>query len=223
MTESDLARKVVMWLNEQHYEVYQEVASHRGIADIVAVMGGRLWVIETKTSMSLSVMAQAHRWQPYAHWVSVGVPYNSGHGFPQKICQHFGIGIVRVKMTEASYRHSDVIETLPAQLHRRALIKNWRFHEEQKTYAVAGNNNGSHWSPYKQTCSAIVSYVKDHPGCCLKEVVENIRHHYASRSGAKQCLSYWAQAGKVPGIRCDRDGRYLRFYLTDAQKEALDR
>jgi hypothetical protein len=48
--------------------------------------------------------------------------------------------------------------------------------------------------------------------CCLRDLIQNIKHHYASRSGATQCVSYWAQAGKVPGVECRRDGKYLRFY-----------
>lgn len=210
MIEADLAAKIVKWLNEQHYEVYQEVAGRDGIADIVAMMDRRLWVIETKTSLGLAVMQQAHRWKPYAHWVSVGVPFNSGHGFPEMVCRQFGIGVLRVSMRQSSY--SDITESVSPRLNRKAVTKNIRLCEEQKTHAVAGNNNGSHWSPYKQTCSGIVDYVKDHPGCCLKELVENVRHHYSSRSGAKQCIAYWAQAGKVPGIRCERAGRHLRFY-----------
>ena len=39
---------------------------------------------------------------------------------------------------------------------------------------------------------------------------------YASRSGAKQCISYWVEAGKVPGIRSERDGRYLRFFRSES-------
>ncbi len=215
MRESDLAAKIVGWLNEQHYEVYQEVQGPvGGIADLVAVMGCRLWVIETKTSLSLSVMQQAHRWKPYAHWVSVGIPYNSGHGFPQMVCKQLGIGILRVHMAEASHLHMDVTESLPAQLNRRA-IKHFRLHEAQKTYAAAGNNNGQHWSPYKQTCMSILEYVRAHPGCCLRDLIQNIKHHYASRSGATQCVSYWAQAGKVPGVECRRDGKYLRFYESE--------
>lgn len=212
MIEADLAAKIVKWLNEQHYEVYQEVSGNQGVADIVAVMDRRLWVIETKTSLSLAVMQQAHKWKGYAHWVSVGVPFNSGHGFPEMVCRQFGIGVLRVSMRDRSYSHSDITESVSPILNRKAVTKHIKLCEAQKSYAVAGNNKSLHWSPYKQTCSGIVDYVKDHPGCCLKEVVENVRHHYASRSGAKQCIAYWAQAGKVPGIRCERDGRHLRFY-----------
>lgn len=216
MTESELAAKIVKWLNEQHYDVYQEVGARMGVADIVAVMDRRIWVIESKTSLSLRVMEQAHRWIPYAHWVSCAVPYNSGHGYAELVCRHFGIGVLRVSMLNASYSHHDITESVPPALNRRAVTRHIRLVEQQKTYAVAGNNNGSHWSPYKQTCASILSYVAEHPGCCLKELVENIDHHYASRSGAKQCISHWVQAGKVPGIRSERDGRYLRFFRSES-------
>jgi predicted transcriptional regulator len=62
---------------------------------------------------------------------------------------------------------------------------------------------------------SILEYVRAHPGCCLRDLIQNIKHHYASRSGATQCVSYWAQAGKVPGVECRREGKHLRFYESE--------
>jgi hypothetical protein len=213
MKEEDLASKVVQWLQDQHYEVYQEVQVNGGrVCDIVARMDGRIWMIETKISMSLAVMEQAYRWKPYSHWVSVGVPDNSGHGFAEQVCRSFGIGVIRVSMRDISYGAADVHEDVPASINRKANIKTVYLSEEHKTFAKAGTAKGQHWSEYKQTCREINHYVRDNPGCSLKELIDNIEHHYGSSSGARAWISHWARAGKVKGIRCERDGKWLRFY-----------
>ena len=43
------------------------------VVDIVATQGPVLWAIETKISLSLVVLGQAHRWRGFAHLVSCGV------------------------------------------------------------------------------------------------------------------------------------------------------
>ena len=70
-TERELAAPVVEWLSAQHFEVYQEVELHSRVADIVAVDGKRVWVIECKRTMSLDLLDQANRWRWLATWCSV--------------------------------------------------------------------------------------------------------------------------------------------------------
>lgn len=215
MKETDVARPVVAWLQAQHWEVYQEVQLRAGIADIVAVMDRRVWIFEAKTSLSLAVLAQADRWRPYAHWSSVVVPVRiRGYDcrqFAQNVCRDRGIGIIEVYPRQEWH---DPFELVAASLNRKALatgiLKSLR--EQHKTYAEAGSANGRHWTPFKQTCRDVLVYVYDHPGCILKELIDKVSTHYASKSGARASLSHWAQAGKIPGIRTEHDGRFLRFY-----------
>lgn len=70
-SETDLAEKVVEWLQAQQWEVFQEVQldSFGRIADIVAVSGPLLWVIECKTSQSFAVFEQAFQWKMYANYI----------------------------------------------------------------------------------------------------------------------------------------------------------
>jgi len=58
MKETDLAERVINWLEDQHWEIYQEVQfrGYGGIADIVAVRAGYLWIIECKTSMTFTLL-----------------------------------------------------------------------------------------------------------------------------------------------------------------------
>jgi Holliday junction resolvase len=73
---------VIDWFTERGWDVYQEVQIQSGypVADIVAVMGLRVWVVECKTTLTLDLMAQAFHWQRYAHWVSVAVPETKRRG-----------------------------------------------------------------------------------------------------------------------------------------------
>lgn len=63
--ESDMAKVVVDYL--EGGEVYQEVKVYDSIADIVWVCGQIVWIIETKLSLSMSLLSQATRWVGYAH------------------------------------------------------------------------------------------------------------------------------------------------------------
>ena len=65
MKELELAKSVVEWLQDQHWEVYQEVQRYSTTADIVAVQGPLVWVVECKTSLSIGVMLQASRWMAH--------------------------------------------------------------------------------------------------------------------------------------------------------------
>ncbi len=212
ITEQELASIVVVYLQDHQWTVYQEVTARGYIADIVAVQGRRVWVIECKTSLSIALLDQTTRWLPYAHWSSAAVPHGSfpgEHGFVARACQSVGIGVIGVPI-KAGY-----FEELPAQLQRKAKVDTIlkRLKPEHQTYAMAGNFNGRRWTPFMATCREISRYVERHPGCNLKQLIDGVSTHYASKLSARQCISHWAQAGKVAGVRCERDGKQLRFYV----------
>ncbi len=215
-SETELARKVVDWLQDQHWEVYQEV-DMGAIADIVAVQGRLTWVIECKLSMGLAVMEQASNWIGEAHYVSVAVPYSRHNSFCEKVLRWLGVGILRVSSTE-TYRDCPVIkEELSPRLWRN-IKGNLRkgLCDAQKSYAEAGNNKGRRWSPFKQTCQDVLDYVKRHPGCGMKEMLTNVQTHYRTTSTARNCIKTWAEAGRIPGIRMVKEDGRLRFYTTEA-------
>ncbi len=100
MKESDFAKIVIAWLAEQHWEIYQEVQprNYGGIADIVAVQSALVWVIECKTSLTLSVMEQASGWR--VHYRSIAVPFGkrrrsrvAAYNVAEK---HFKVGVLLV-------------------------------------------------------------------------------------------------------------------------------
>jgi hypothetical protein len=214
--EELLAEKVVAYLQDLHWDVYQEVKpkGFGGIADIVAVQSNRVWVIETKTTFSLAVIAQARRWKNFAHWVSVAVPSVRRSGSRTdigcEILRHYGIGLIRV------YDHYEGIlaEDVKPRLARKALAGKIlsSLCKEQKTYSKAGNNRSEYYSPFKRTCNEVARAVHANPGINLKSLIEKVDHHYASASSARNSLRYWAETGKIRGIRMERDGKFIKFF-----------
>jgi len=222
--ESDIAKSVVDWLQDHHWEVYQEVeidpSRTSSRADIVAKMNPVLWVIEVKTSFSLKVLEQAMFWTRYAHRVSIAVPkkkgqwrsYSSGRrDFEASLCKHFGIGLIEINVR----KNNQVIESMEPKFRRKVhwlLKKNLR--EEHKTWAEAGNDQNKYFTPFQLTVSDLVRFVSLHPGCHLKEAIDNIKHHYRTTSTARLCLSKYIQEGIViDNIVMVPSGRYKRLYI----------
>lgn len=211
--EELLAEKVVAYLQDLHWDVYQEVKpkGFGEVADIVAVQSNRVWIIEVKMSFSLAVIAQAYNWRNFAHWVSIAVPSPKRYkSFGYKVLKHYGIGLIRV----SDYTGSLAEDIIKPRLLRKALSKKilGSLCEEQKTYAKAGNNRSEFYSPFKRTCNEVARAVHANPGINMKSLIEKIDHHYASVSSAKTSLRYWTDAGKIQGVRAERDGRIIKFY-----------
>ena len=74
MKEQELASYIVSYLENENWEIFQEVQfrSYGNIADIVAVKDNKLWIIESKTTLSFKVLEQARRWK--CHYRSIAVP-----------------------------------------------------------------------------------------------------------------------------------------------------
>jgi len=91
-------------------------------------------------------------------------------------------------------------------------------HQEQKSYAKAGNAQGRAWSMFQKTREAVVEYVTENPGSLVREVVAGIEHHYGRRQPDKRkrdraaaaALTKLADAGKLRGIDARKvQGRLL--------------
>ena len=218
--ETDIAKPVIAWLMAQHWDVYQEVCTGQAsaIADIVAVQAGIAWIIEVKTSMSLALLAQANPWLASARFTSVAVPAekpgryrltSSTRQFAYDLCHRMGLGVIVV-------RPDDGVEQTVAPRVQRAYMRGFdiRTHlrEEQKTWAEAGSRVDQRWSPFQQTCRAVLEKVTTSPGLTFKQLIDGLAHHYAKDSTAHCCLRQWIHRGKVRGVECRRDGRQLRVY-----------
>jgi len=221
-TEADLAREVVQWLQDLKWEVYQEVQPFgygNPIADIVAVQNNLIWIVECKRTLSIDLMGQAYNWQRRAHYISVATPSRrykrkrSGIDFAQVILRQFGIGLLYVHPLTKWEREGNfrgVEEEIKPRLNRKAFASNIRngLVEEQKTYAIAGNATGRHWSPFRATCKRIIQKVQEEPGITLKSLLEQIDTHYSSTATAKACIPKWIREGVIPEVQLEYDEQH---------------
>lgn len=219
-TESELAAELVRWLQDQQWEVYQEVQCGGPIADIVATQDARTWVIETKRTLSLDVLAQAYWWTRETCYVSIAVPvwrFSRGRQFALRIIRDYGIGLLEVSESPWGFEREGqhVREDLKPRLHRHGLrLTRLRdaLLDGHKTCAPAGNADGKRWSPFRATCQEARDFVQSNPGCSVKELVDGIKTHYGSSSTARSCLAGYIRSGVVSGVCARLDGKYLRLY-----------
>jgi len=216
--ETDLAREVITWLIDQQWEVYQEVMPVPGgpVADIVAVQGRLVWIIECKNTFGLSVIEQAYNWRGRVHFVSVAVPVSNRnthreHGMAGRIVRTFGIGHISVR---SPGKYAEVRQEIEPRFNRTVKVSSLLkiLTPEHKTFAEAGNNRGERWSPFQQTCTYLRRVVEQQPGLTMRDAVGSIKTHYSSPATARACLLRWVEAGIVEGVRLEREDNQLKLY-----------
>jgi len=217
--ETVIAKHIVNWLVSQKWDVYQEVQirTYGPVADIVAVIGNLVWVIECKKSLSLNVMEQAYHWRRYANFISIAVERRKGSAsrfFAEQVLRKFKIGMLAVSTKPQA---TSVHEMLEAPLNRKATtisIKE-KLLPVHKTFADAGNSEGKRWTPFQQTSINILHEVKKRPGITMTELMDKVKHHYSASSTARSCISQWAQKGVIKGVCVKREGRLIKLYPTE--------
>lgn len=217
-SEQELARQVVAWLQAQHWEVYQEVST--GLlgarADIVALQGKVSWIIETKMSLSLGLLAQVSDWLGWANFVSVAVPSSQnrsrGRAYAVRLLRRQGIGIIEV--SDGRLDHD-----APRKFRRIARPIAELLCDAHKTMAKAGSARGGYATPFALTCRAVRQFVANHPGCTMGELIEDIDHHYLCDATARSCLNRWIGTSKIPDVeRRHVDSRWRLYWV--GKKEA---
>jgi hypothetical protein len=206
--EQKLAAHVVAWLQDSQWTVYQEVACAGRVADLVAVQGPLLWVIECKKAFTLALLEQAWEWRHFAPLISVAVPATlrraPGRAFAEHVLQDLGIGTIAVSGS------GSVREQTPARLNRQlprrsqALLRD-ALHEQQKTFAAAGGRGG-YWTPFKETCDNVRRRLQASGGSMpFKTLIESVNTHYRSKSTARACLRRWIAEGVIEGVGLEGD------------------
>lgn len=234
-SEQELAAKVAEWLSCDGWEVYEEVMTGYGIADLVGKRGKITHVVECKRSAGLSVMLQAHEQQSSAEYVSVAVPLptkgicNSQFNFFLRLCEREGIGVFTVNPSR--WHDEPVLMVLaPSYKRRERLINNairgsvyWdiplrdRLQEEQIYSGLAGSSKGGYWTPFKATCSAVLRFVSENPGCTARDCIAGIEHHWANKS-APYTLTAFVGKGLVPGVEFQTvNGKRCLFLTSPTQ------
>lgn len=222
MKEVELAEVVIEWFKKQKWEIYQEVQFSRystgSIADIVAVREGKLWIVETKTSLSLEVMEQAWKWR--AHYRSIAVPKARNHRdrtFAYMLARRYlNIGVLEIRNKNRYYDISRVITVVKAPYmedHDKASQKKIAMLTElHKTFSKAGSTSGGHLTSYKMTMMEIRKFIEKNPGCTLKDIVKHVgKAHYSSVNSAKnnlrKALAFWEDWCRVD--TSDREYKYF--------------
>lgn len=215
--ETEVAEIIIAWLRELHWVIYQEVQYSRqgGIADIVAVRDGKIWVIETKTAYTMDVLQQASRW--HAHYRSVGVPKaEETHSRDYRVAEHY----YRVGVLEVDHYRKSVEEVINPPVitnhHKWAKDMIADLTDLHKSYSKAGSQGSQHLTPYKMTMMEVRQFIEKHPGCGIKEIYESLGDmHYSNRSSFKgsvtKCLSSFEQVW----CRIDSSGKSFRFYVKE--------
>ena len=211
--EVQIGRVLVPWLRDQGWEVYQEIqiSAYSHILDVAATRGPVLWAIEMKRHFTWKLLEQAARWTRQANYVSVAVPEGTGTMSIQgRVLNLFGIGSLRLVPGPGT-----IIEEVKPALRRTVGTRLRRsLRDEHKTFAEAGNSACRRWSPFKATCEEAAGYVLAHPGCRMKELVDDIHHHYRSTATARTALAKWIDQGLVDGVEARREGRSVFLHPT---------
>lgn len=186
----------------------------------MATQGQLVWVVECKLSLSLELIAQAMEWVHRANFISIAIPKQKGR-YPTKgrwaakrIMAHYGIGMFEV-LRNTNNEFKDIYrKDVSPRFNRKADIKFIKdsLCDQQKYWAPAGSQSGR-FTPFKQTCTGIERIVKRFPGIVLKDLIDKLTdHHYASDASARASISHWARRGVIKGVKCEKDGKFLRFY-----------
>ena len=216
MKETELAKSVIAWLSDQHWDIYQEVQFTAGssIADIVAVKHGIMWIIECKMSYGFTVLQQASQW--LAHYRSVAVPSETYHHHRDySVAKYY----YRVGILEVNTKHDDVWEIIkpPIMYRENDLIKKYRARltELHKTFAPAGSRGGQHLTPYKETMMDVRKAIEINPGCTIKDLYQSLgKMHYSSADSFKGNLIK-ALNDFEPWCKVDMSTKPYKLYIAD--------
>ena len=208
MKEVELAKYIIESLTEAGYDIYQEVAVSGGVVDIVVKGHNFYWAIETKTSFSFDVLAQACRNVRYFNFSSIGIPgahqWSKGRNFARNVAMTYGIGIFEVN------RQNIVYEVQKARFNRKASTDNICLLDEHKYFAKAGNAEGKYFTPFQDSKRNLIKYIQFHNGCSLKNAMDAVRHHYSSLSSATNSMRQWINTGVIKELYIENGKVYLK-------------
>lgn len=222
-SEQDIAAHAAEWLAASGYDVYEEVHTFTGRADLVGVAGKKIAIVEVKKSFSLDLLYQCIAGQRVAGvvWACAYAKKHAPYDFIA-LARMLGVGVLW--FDGESIRQSFDPEYRRAP-HRDWLIKSWGSQRPPEQcrrggeYARAGSARGGHWTPYKQTCADLLRHVRANPGCLLGDALKSLKTHYSSEVSARQTLAFRLTNGQVPGIVVERDGRRLRLFAESEKRE----
>ena len=233
--EAELAKAAAKLLVADGWDCYFEVCrdGYGNIADIVAVRGPYTAIIETKMSLSMTLMAQCHDWvrQGAANFVVAAVPaktrnprrpfepsVSKGRAFALRVAEDYGFGVWQVPFEEPRWGHKNMRDMGMTNFHRfkkSSSIKGF-LKEEMKTQAMPGTSAGGYVTPFTLTCDRVRSMLRESGGeAVVSDVIRKIEHHYAGNKSARGSLVSLAKSDLIPGIGIKGSGRETKFFLKE--------
>jgi hypothetical protein len=204
LSEAAVAAPVAAWFRDLGFDTFEEVSLglQEARADLVAVRGRVLIVVEAKASFGLRVLEQASKWTADANRVYLVAPSVSAFGID--LAQRLGVGVLR------SYA-GEVRELGPAPLRRSRSSRLERaLHPAQRTEGRAGSCGGGYSTPFSRTCSALLEVVREMPGAPIRDVLAKVATHYRSPSASSsektsfRTCAAWSKPASSGSIRNER-------------------
>lgn len=229
LTETQLASTVQRHMVADGWDCFAEVQMYQGDkrADLVAVLGTRVAVVETKLSLSFEVLSQALRWLGTAHHVIVAVPEPKNImgrrlEFIEDYLETKGIGLWWVSGADQTvldgYDTSRIREMVRPALHRYAHEASKQLRAvlvpEMRETLGGAKVGGIASTPFKRTCLELQRYVAGHPGISFGDAIRAIRHHYSSETSAKGSAELLA---KKAGLVLEHG----RFWPSDFDRSSI--
>lgn len=210
-SEAELGALVVSCLEQDDWDVYQEVALPGFRADIVAIRKPISMIVELKKSLSFDLLDQCVRRIWSAHHVVACVPQSKTARSGLRCFERDGIGVWELR--DAGFGRVFLHEVVAPRLNRLAAALDLQaaLKPEHKKMALAGSSNGGHYTDFKATVSALRLYLQQLDGRAapLRDVLANITHHYGSSASARSSIVARIKDGTIPGIAMEQRGRQL--------------
>lgn len=220
VTEADIATVAVASLQRDGWDCYPEVrlgelTGHRqwggGVADVVAVRGPLVMIVECKVSYSLQLIEQALEWVRVAPLVAVAARTveTNRKELRRHMADYHGVGSA-VAAVGGKDIDGGVLGDLRWLAHPRLLRANLRHVPDIQGVltpamraATAGARTTYRHSQFQQTLTEVRILVLAYGPMPLVELVELLAeqgHHYASDAGARQGIGAAIRNGWVEDL-----------------------
>lgn len=206
MKEVELAQHFVRYL--EGFDLYFEVDYYR-VIDIVSINSGISAAYEVKTNFNFKVFEQAVENAQHFNFSYICVPDFRDSWFHRRLCDDYGLGLL---MYDDRRGYGDVREYVSPRLNRHAnnecLIERLS-NVSKKSKPGAQTGDGKRITAFAVTVENAERYVRGHSGCTLKELMENITHHYRNNQAARTNFYQWIHKGVIKTLYW----RYGRVHL----------
>lgn len=221
LKESDMFLPLKEYFEGDGHDVYAEVPCYGRTADIVAVKGQLITVVETKTSMNIKLLEQVFEWRHLAHYVYAAVPNKTEiSNWTRELLSNAGIGIICLDFNahkEMQQYCGRVYKRSKAKLFRKIGFETYRGFQPVRwdqhiipefSQNISGVRQGDvRISRYKLMMDHVKHIISNHAdGISIDELVDVLDTYYANpKIGLYNALKYhesdWCNIFKKPGDR----------------------